>query len=132
VWPFRRGGSIGRRGERLAVKHLRRTGHKILARNYRCPLGEADVITLDPSTKAELGSAALVFVEVKTRSSDDYALPEAAVDRRKRRKLLRVARYYLAHHDVADRPVRFDVLAVLLRPDGEVEVRHIVDAFRPH
>ncbi|OPX22531.1 MAG: YraN family protein [Planctomycetales bacterium 4484_123] len=131
MWPFRRRGSIGQQGEELAVKYLRRAGHKVLARNYRCPLGEADVITLDSSTKAELGSASLVFVEVKTRSSDEYASPESAVDRRKQQKLIRVARYYLAHHDVGEYPVRFDVVAVLLVPGGKGEVRHIVDAFRP-
>ena len=129
MWPFRRGESAGRRGERLAVRALRRAGHRILARNYRCPAGEADVISLDRS--AELGET-IVFTEVKTRSGGALASPESAVDREKRKRLVRVARYYLAHHDTADRPVRFDVISVILHGDAKPEITHIPDAFDPY
>ena len=129
MWPFRRGESAGRRGERLAVRALRRAGHNILARNYRCPAGEADVISLDRS--AELGET-IVFAEVKTRSGGALANPESAVDREKRKRLVRVARYYLAHHDTADRPVRFDVISVILHHDAKPEITHIPDAFDPY
>ena len=128
MWPFRPGGLLGRRGERLAAAHLRAKGFRILARNYRCPTGEADIIALDPA--GEAGNEALVFVEVKTRRHDDHAAPESAVDRRKRQRLLRVARYYLACHDTAGRPVRFDVVSVVLRPAEQPDIRHIPGAFQ--
>ncbi len=131
MWPFRRDGRSGPAGERLAARHLRRAGCKILARNYRCPVGEADIIVLDTSTKAEWGAESIAFVEVKTRASDEGVAPESAVDRRKRQQLLRVARYYLAHHDTEDRRVRFDVVAVVLPAGGRPEIRHIPDAFEP-
>jgi len=135
VWPFRRGrsaqtatGRAGARGEKAAERFLRRAGYPILARNYRCPDGEADLIALDPSGDPE-GGEAIVFVEVKTRATDRHVGPESAVDARKRRQLVRVASYYLAHHDAADRPVRFDVVAVVAPPGRRPEVRHIPDAF---
>jgi len=129
LWPFRRAESAGQRGERLAVRLLRRQGHKILARNYRCPAGEADVITLDPSAE---GGETLVFVEVKTRTGGALARPESAVDADKRRRLVLVARYYLAHHDTEDRPVRFDVVSVILHDHAKPEITHIPDAFQPY
>ncbi len=131
MWPFRPDTSPGRRGERLAAKSLRRSGYKILARNYRCPAGEADLIALDPSTRRPLGAESIVFVEVKTRARDDFVDPESAVDRRKRRRLTRVAEYYLAHHDTGECPVRFDVVAVVDSGGGRPEIRHIPDAFPP-
>ena len=131
MWPFGRDNAPGRRGERLAARHLRRRGYRILARNYRCPPGEVDIIALDASTRKEWGVESIVFVEVKTRASDLHVAPESAVDRRKRRHLTRAAKYYLAHHDAGDRRVRFDVVAVLDRPGRGPEVRHIPDAFAP-
>ncbi|KKL81705.1 hypothetical protein LCGC14_1992100 [marine sediment metagenome] len=131
MWPFTRARTTGQRGERLAARLLRRKGCKVLARNYRCPPGEADIVVLDPSTRADSGRETIAFVEVKTRSSASGALPESAVDRRKQAKLIRVARYYLAHHGAVDYPIRFDVIAVLLGPEGKPQLRHIVNAFEP-
>ena len=131
MWPFRRHTTPGRRGEQLAASHLRRNGYKILARNYRCPAGEADIIALDASTRGECGTECIAFVEVKTKATDKYVDPESGVNSRKRRRLARVAEYYLAHHDVGDRPVRFDVVAVVAPPDGRAVIRHTIDAFAP-
>ncbi len=101
---------------------LKGCGAKILARNYRCPVGEADLIALH--------DGALVFAEVKTRQSDAFADPLAAVDARKRRQCRKVARYYLLHTGRDDLPVRFDVIAIVLRLGRKPEIRHIVDAFQ--
>lgn len=138
MWPFRRGGKagrreqpLGRRGEKLTARHLRRMGWKILARNYRCPAGEADIIALDSSTRADCDAETIVFVEVKARTSDRHVAPESAVGPRKRRQLARVAEYYLAHHPAEDYAVRFDVVAVIAAADGRPEIRHTVDAFAP-
>jgi len=138
VWPFRPGTSrrksnspLGPLGEKLAARCLRRKGCKILARNFRCPPGEADIIALDASTRERSGAETIVFVEVKTRTGEAYVAPESAVDAGKRRQLARVARYYLSRHDAADYAVRFDVVAVVFDEGGKPRVRHVPDAFRP-
>ena len=131
MWAFGRRKSLGWVGERLAAKHIRRKGYKILARNYRCPVGEADIIALDASTRGQIGGETIVLVEVKARSSDTYVSPESAVDRRKRAQLARVADYYVVRHRAEDYAVRFDVVTVVAGPSGRPEVRHIIDAFGP-
>jgi putative endonuclease len=129
VWPFRRAERLGDRGERLAARLLRRRGMKVLATNYRCGAGEADLIVLDPTTRKDLGAETIAIVEVKTRTSDSHTAPEAAVDAHKRRRMKRIARHYLTAHPAADFAVRFDVVAVLAPPGGRPEVRHIPNAF---
>jgi putative endonuclease len=131
MWPFvrRRVQSLGETGEKLAEKFLRRLGYRILARNYRCPPGEADIIALDKHSNE--GQTALVFVEVKSRRSEAAVDAESAIDARKRRQLLNVARYYLSHHPAGDMPVRFDSVAVIAPEQGEPTVRHTPDAFAP-
>jgi len=134
VWPFRRARQgerdrgLGPRGEELAVRWLRRRGYKILARNYRCPSGEADVIALDAAGRGGAGPT-IVFVEVKTRSSDAYVDPASAIDQRKRRQLTRVARHYLTDHDAGDSAVRFDAFSIVIPPSGKPRIRHIPEAF---
>ena len=138
MWPFRRkrdpavGPSgpenLGGRGEKLARRFLRKQGLKILAQNYRCPVGEADLIALEVSP-APADAETIVFVEVKTRRDDRAADPESAVNPAKRRKLQRVAEYYLAAREVRGYAVRFDVVAVLLRPRAKPQIRHIPSAF---
>ena len=108
--------ALGAWGEERACELLKKNGLKIVERNYRCPSGEVDIIARDRKT--------LVFVEVKTRASEDYGEPSRAVDRAKQRHIPRTALYYIARHNWEDKPVRFDVVEVL--PD---EVRHIPDAF---
>jgi len=122
VWPFRSAKlNLGQRGEKLAVRTLRAAGCRILARNYRCPAGEADVIALQGDT--------LVFAEVKTRASGGYADPVTAVDARKRARYRKMARYYLHHTGRSDLPVRFDVVAIIMPEGGKPQIRHIPDAF---
>ena len=129
MWSSRRAeASLGRRGEQLAAKLLRRKGMKILAESYRCRAGEIDLIALDGSTTAELGVATIAFVEVKARSSDEYASPESAVNARKRRRIRKAAEMYLATHDAGDLNARFDVVTVVAHPDGP-QLSHIPDAF---
>ena len=98
---------------------------KILAKNYRCPAGEADLLALDKSGAEET----LVFVEVKTRSSDKYTVPESAVNSAKQQKLRGIAEYYLATHNTGPRGVRFDVVSIVIPPGGEPNIRHIPEAF---
>ena len=113
--------SVGERGEDLAARHLRRRGCRVLKRNYASPLGEMDIIARDGEV--------LVVVEVKTRASDDFGGPLAAVDVRKQRKLAQVAQCYLKQHRLGEVPCRFDVVGVTLVEGKEPVIEHIRDAF---
>lgn len=104
---------LGRTGERLAAEHLIREGYVILARNFRCPHGEIDLIAEEQQY--------LVFVEVKTRRGSAYGLPEDAVTTRKQRKLIQVATYYLDQYGFDTRSWRIDVVAVQMSQRGKLE-----------
>jgi len=122
MWPFRRSETIGKTGERLARRTLRSAGCKILARNYRCPAGEADLIALAGDT--------LVFAEVKTRRGDTFVDPASAIDADKRWRYRRVASYYLHRTGRDDLNVRFDAILVVLDGGRKPRIRHIPDAFQ--
>lgn len=113
---------LGDRGERVAVEFLTSyEGYRIVATNFRVPVGrglrgqklnaEIDVVAYDDQT--------LSFIEVKTRSSDDLAAPERAVDLRKQRQIARAARRYRQLMKVVDEPYRYDVVTVLRASDGD-------------
>ncbi|MGL5094930.1 MAG: YraN family protein [Planctomycetia bacterium] len=102
MWFARR--PLGRRGEDRAASFLRRTGVRILARSYTCAVGEIDLVGDHAGT--------IVFVEVKTRSSTLHGEPWQAVDAAKMRRVTRAAVYFLSKHHLANRAVRFDVVAV--------------------
>lgn len=111
----------GKLGEAAARKHLRRAGLKFLAANFRSARGEIDLVFRDGDC--------LVFVEVKTRSSEEWTRPAAAVDARKRRLLSQTALDYLALLKHPPVKIRFDIVEVLLA-DGRVrEVRHLPNCF---
>jgi len=115
--------NLGPAGEKAAARFLRKAGYRILARNWRCPAGEIDLIAREGDT--------LVFVEVKTRRRDDAADPEINVTSFKRRQLTKAARYYLSRQRVSDPPSRFDVVAVVLPESGRAMIEHFIDAFGP-
>jgi len=97
----------GREGEERAVGFLQKKGYEILHRNVRYKRGEIDIIARDGDT--------VVFVEVKSRSSSGFGVPEEAVDRRKQRQLCRLALLYLQKKGWLHRvDCRFDVVAVSL------------------
>lgn len=96
--------TLGDQGESCAAEYLRRQGFRILTRNYRCKIGEIDLIVDDHGT--------LVFVEVKTRSSVRYGTPAEAVHYRKRQKIIQSAYWYLREHGMEHVHCRFDVLEV--------------------
>ena len=111
----------GKLGERAAKKFLRRQGLKFLTANFRSARGEIDLIFRDGDC--------LAFVEVKTRSSEEWTRPAAAVNAQRRRRLSRTALDYLRLLKNPPVKIRFDIVEVLLM-DGEVhEVRHLPNAF---
>ncbi|RLA83558.1 MAG: YraN family protein [Deltaproteobacteria bacterium] len=104
---------LGKKGEDLATEFLKKSGYRILKRNYRCPFGEVDIIAED--------GGVLAFVEVKARSSDSYGSPAEAVDWRKRDRVARVASHYLQRRGLEGKvPVRFDVVCLNFSPIGPI------------
>ena len=114
--------ALGFKGEELAVQYLKKKGYKVIERNYRCQWGEIDLIARDKET--------LIFVEIKSRSSSGFGLPQDAVDRFKQEKLIQVAKAYMAEHRLQETiPARFDVVAVQFTPSGP-DIELIKDAFQ--
>ena len=112
--------ALGVRGENLAARFLRDQGYKIIARNFRCAMGEIDIVARE--------GGMLVFVEVKTRSYDDPT-PEQQINLTKQRQITRTAKYYLSRYGMAAPPGRFDVVAVLWVPGRDPQIRHTPGAF---
>jgi putative endonuclease len=111
----------GELGERAAETHLKARGMKFLTRNFRSPRGEIDLVFRDADC--------LVFAEVKTRSSEEWTRPAAAVNARKRLLLTQTALDYLRLLKNPPVKIRFDIVEVLLR-DGTVrEIRHLPNTF---
>ena len=109
---------IGALGEQLAVEHLTSRGLQVLARNWRCRYGELDVIAADPTARA------VVFVEVKTRTSDRFGGVEQAVTPQKVRRLRRLAGLWLAGQNDSWAQVRIDVIGVRIGRRAEPELIH--------
>jgi putative endonuclease len=98
--------ALGMKGEEFALRFLRRRGYKIIARNFSTPAGEIDII-------ARQGKA-IVFIEVKTRSSSFFGWPEEAIDEKKRRRIHIAARIYMQRdRRCFGKHFRFDVVSVL-------------------
>jgi len=108
-------------GERAAKKHLKRQGLKFLTANFRSERGEVDLVFRDDDC--------LVFVEVKTRSSEDWVRPAAAVDKERRQRLSRAALDYLRLLKNPQVKLRFDIVEVLLFEGSVREVRHLPNTF---
>ncbi len=106
---------LGKKGENLAVKYLKKQGYKIIKRNFKNPFGEIDIIAKKEDTVA--------FIEVKTRLSDIFGVPSQAVTRDKCRKYVQGAKFFFAERNV-DYIIRFDIIEVF---NGDVN--HIIAAF---
>lgn len=114
---------VGKRGEKIAVQFLQRSGYKVLFRNFRAKGGgEIDLVCRDRQAKV------LVFVEVKTRTTNIFGDPHEAVTLRQQANIMRAAKEWLRMLDDADIPYRFDIVEVLMEPRREV--RLIRDAFQ--
>lgn len=110
---------LGARGEQAAMSYLRHRGFTILAHNWKCPFGEADIVALDNDT------GAVCFIEVKTRRSLRAGLPEEAITRKKQSKYERIAMCFLADTPFADgTPVRFDAIGICVTGDDHALLRH--------
>ncbi len=114
--------ALGERGEKLAERFLRERGYKILVRRYKGRHGEIDLVCRDDDI--------LVFVEVKTRASEEYGAPSVAVDAEKQKNLTRTALEYLREIGNPEVQFRFDIVEVVMADKREAsEIRLIQDAF---
>ena len=111
----------GELGERAARKHLQSNGLKFLTANFRSARGEVDLVFREADC--------LVFIEVKTRSSEDWVRPAAAVNAERRRRLSRTALDYLRLLKNPQVKIRFDIVEVLLQDGAVSEVRHLPNTF---
>ena len=111
---------LGQEGERIAEIYLRKKGYRVVERNYRCPVGELDLILLDRRV--------VVFVEVKTRTDDRFGAPLESVGPRKQKKMIKTALFFLTRHRLHNRDARFDVVGISYQ-GGEPMVEHVENAF---
>ena len=107
-------------GELIACRYLKKSGYKILEKNYRCRYGEIDIIAKD--------SEAICFIEVKSRKNTDFGLPEEFVDRRKQKKLLMTSMVYLSNKGNSNIDKRFDVISVDLKTSKCRRIKSAFDA----
>lgn len=121
LFPVR---NLGDRGERAAERYFLRQGWVLIERGFEDKFGEIDLILVDEET--------IVFVEVKTRTSDDKGLPAEAVDQTKQEHLTKTAIGYLKWNRLTECRARFDVVAIIW-PDisKEPEIKHYENAFEP-
>lgn len=112
---------LGIMGEEAALSFLSHLGYRLLEKNYRCRLGEIDLIMQD--------GRVLIFIEVKARRSTLYGVPQEAVGRVKQAKIRRVAEHYLQYKGKGDCQLRFDVVAVRFQKPGNCTIDHFKNAF---
>ncbi len=114
--------SLGDRGEDAAARFLKRQGYHILARHYDSPLGELDIVAVDGRT--------VVFVEVKTRRSNDAGRASDAIDQRKEQRMTQAALGYLKSNRLLEYSARFDVVAITW-PENmrKPTIEHLKNAF---
>jgi putative endonuclease len=127
--------AVGQFGEKLAAEYLAHTGYQLVASNFTTPIGyslhgrsitgEIDLVAYDKTAQP----FTLVFVEVKTRSSKEFAAPQAAVDLRKQRQIIKTARIYRRLLRVTEEPFRYDVVSILLHPKQTAEIELLRDYF---
>lgn len=110
---------IGKEGEDKACQYLQDKGYQILERNYKAGKNEIDIIARH--------SGMVVFVEVKTRSTDLFAPPERAVNSAKQKAIIKVANSYIIQHNI-EAEARFDIVAIVTQ-QGQTKINHIENAF---
>ncbi|MGE5633481.1 MAG: YraN family protein [Caulobacteraceae bacterium] len=113
---------LGAYGEDTACKYLENSGYRVLERNFSCRTGEIDIIAAQGDT--------IVFIEVKTRTSDRFGMPSEAVSTSKQQKLVKTALFYMQSRKLFDYMSRFDVLEVFVDEDLGSRVNLIKDAFQ--
>jgi len=112
---------LGKLGEKMAAEYLKKSGYKILERNWRFKKNEIDIVAMHENK--------LVIVEVKTRTTLEFGTPEEAVSLKKQRFLIRAVNEFVNQKNL-ENEVRFDIIAVNPNSAGR-KINHIPDAFYP-
>ena len=112
---------IGEIGEDKAVEYLIRNKYKIIKRNFRCKQGEIDIIAKDKNE--------IVFIEIKTRTGNQYGRPAEAVVKKKKDSIYRTAEFYVMINKLEKAYIRLDVIEVYFRYDNTYTINHIKQAF---
>jgi putative endonuclease len=115
---------LGRWGEKYCEKFLKDKGLKTLTRNFTCKTGEIDLIMVAPD-------GSLVFVEVRTKTDENFSDVESSITSAKKTRLKRAAKYFIATNNIEDRPFRFDIAAIVLGLKGKPQIRYYENAFIP-
>lgn len=110
---------IGKIGEELAVKYLKENGYEIIERNFECKQGEIDIIAKD---KEEY-----VFIEVKTRTNENYGKPKEAVNQVKKKHIYKSTECYTYIHNIENEPIRIDVIEIYKKKEKYI-LNHIKQA----
>ncbi len=118
---FKKEENLGKKGEKVAVKYLKKLGFEIVECGFRALKGEIDIIAKENDT--------IVFVEVKARSSSGYGSPLEAVDLTKQAQIKKIAQIYISKKYGKFIPCRFDVIGIILKNKGDYEISHIRNAF---
>ena len=113
---------LGAFGEEIACNYLKSNGYRILERNFSCRAGEVDIIASQDDM--------IVFVEVKTRSSERYGSPSEAVSAAKQGKIVKTALYYMQSKRLLDYMCRFDVIEIIPEVENRYQINLIKDAFQ--
>lgn len=115
---------LGRQGEELVVDYLQKRNYRIADRRWHDGHLEIDIVAVDIET------GELVSIEVKTRESEEWGLPEEAVDIRKIRRTVSATDLYMRLNGIGN-PVRFDIFSVIIPKEGKPKIIHFKDAFYP-
>ncbi len=113
---------LGQQGEEIAAEFLLNKGFKIIKRNWHFGKFEIDIIAIDKET--------LVFVEVKTRSTNYWVEPELSVSKKQRQFIIKAANAFIDSNSY-DMEARFDIISIVIHPQGK-EIKHIDEAFYPY
>lgn len=114
---------IGILGEALAEKYIKNQGYIVIEKNFRCKIGEIDIVGKDKEH--------ITFIEVKSRYNKDFGSPAEAVNYYKQRKLYKTAEFYIMKNKLYNFTFRFDVIEILLKLESNrYELRLIKDAFQ--
>ena len=113
--------NLGKKGEEIALCFLKKKGYRILNKNFHCQLGELDIVAEENNQ--------IVFVEVKTRKSLNFGLPQESLNYPKKKRLTKLALFYLTTHHLGEISCRFDVVAILVNREGAETVHLIRNAF---
>lgn len=111
---------LGKTGEDIATRFIKGRNYLIIERNYRCKIGEIDLIAKKDNT--------ICFIEVKTRKSESYGRPEESINQAKIKKIKTIASYYLTSREIGDLEVSFDAILIRFK-SGEYHLKHIKNAF---